>query len=92
MSDSQIETINQENALQIVKKLVGDESCEFTVFPEIPEAFPIYQFWDKEIPVWFIILKSQETDQGMMLQGSRVFVVSKKDGSILYDGNGNDEG
>jgi len=56
----------------------------------IPGSYSIYNMPTE--PSWCIYAPWEDGLEGKMLRSSRVILISKESGKVLYDGSANDEG
>jgi hypothetical protein len=82
-------SISRDMAKQIARKACTLPLDSMEVFDTPPEGWRLYQLEGDE-PCWYVRVPSEF--DGMMLQSSRVLVVSRKTGKVLYIGSAGDEG
>lgn len=91
MKDSKI--IDKKNALKIAIEKVSmsnpPDSGKFKVYARKPANLLIYNMPSE--PCWFVYAPWNDGDDGTMLRSSRIILVSKRTGRVLYDGSANDE-
>jgi len=86
--------IDKKDALQIaikeVSKSLQPDPSGFKVYSKKPERLQLYNVTSE--PCWFVYAPRNDGHNGIMLRSSRVILISKKTGRVLYDGSANDEG
>ena len=78
------------NAVAIVRRHVGRDVEIYRVCDN-PEGLAIYYGKPRE-PFWCVYVSRNDGMDGMVFRSSRVVLVSKATGKILYDGDAGDEG
>ena len=90
----QSKTIDKKDALRIaikeVSKSLQPDPSGFKVYSKKPERLHLYNMTSE--PCWFVYAPWNDGYKGMMLRSSRIILISKKTGRVLYDGSANDEG
>jgi hypothetical protein len=85
--------IDEQAALQIAVKQASKppdvDVSQFKIFPSNP-GIHIYAMPTE--PCWFVYAPWGDKFDGIMLRSSRVIIISKQSGKVLYDGSTNDEG
>ncbi|MDD5476134.1 MAG: hypothetical protein PHU03_06430 [Syntrophales bacterium] len=80
-----------ENALHhIIRRIQSSNVDGWECYEDQPANCRIYNM-PKE-PCWFVYVPWGDGYDGCMLRSSRVILVSKQTGKILYDGSAGDEG
>lgn len=74
----------------MVGKISSWNTNKWLCYEEKPSNCHIYAM-PKE-PCWFIYVPWGDECEGSMLRSSRVILVSKQTGKVLYDGSARDEG
>ena len=89
--------ISKQEAVEIAVNACGeaakngrDHSEHFECVDPFPENCRIYNMPTE--PCWYIHAPWGDGLDGSMLRSSRVFLISKESGKVLYDGSANDEG
>jgi hypothetical protein len=82
-------SISRDKAKRIAGKACALPLDSMEVFDTPPEGWRLYRLEGDE-PCWYVRVPSEFSS--MMLQSSRVLVVSRKTGNVLYIGSAGDEG
>lgn len=82
----------RDKALGIVAKEVGVEVGELDCSDGLPDNCNPYFGPTIEEPVWCVFAPWGDGRDGVMLRSSRIVLVSKRTGKILFDGSALDEG
>lgn len=82
-------SISRDKAKRIAGKACAPPLNSMEVFDTPPEGWRLYGVKGDE-PCWYVRVPSEF--DGMMLHNSRVLVVSRKTGNVLYSGSACDEG
>ena len=77
-------------ALAIVAALCKCDLASLTIFSAKPDNLHVYNMPIE--PSWFVYAPWGDGWDGRALRSSRVILVSKRNGALLYDGSANDEG
>lgn len=85
----QFPPITKQRALQIAARAVTPHGGKFKCYSKKPESFRNYGINPIE-PCWYVYVPWN--DGLTALRSSRVIVISRLTGSILYDGSAGDEG
>ena len=83
--------ISRIKAVRIAHKACTPSINDFTVYSEKPENCNIFNF-PTDAPCWFVYGPWNDGADGTMLRSSRVIVISRQTGEVLYNGSANDEG
>lgn len=78
------------DAIAIARQRCTPELESFRVYQRLPPNAHIY--YRPEEPCWFICAPWNDGKDSSMLRSSRLILISKKTGDVLYDGSANDEG
>lgn len=85
--------IDKKSALKIameeVSKLRTPDQRKFKVYSRKPAHLHIYGMPSE--PCWFVYAPWNDGYDGAMLRSSRIILISKKTGRVVYDGPANDE-
>jgi len=84
------EPISKKKAIEIARKACIPRPDRFVCKDRKPDNCRIYNMPSE--PCWFVYAPWLYEGEGMGLRSSRVILVSKLTGKILYDGSANDEG
>jgi hypothetical protein len=82
--------VGKKAAIEIVQKALTPEMPAFSVHRKRPANINVYNL--PREPAWFISAPWGDGKDGTVLRSSRLILVSKTTGEILYDGPANDEG
>jgi hypothetical protein len=83
--------VGRDQALEIaLRHCVPPPASASKILDEMPENAAIYNA-PKE-PCWWVYVPWGDGLDEVMLRASRVIVVSKASGKVLYDGSAGDEG
>ena len=63
---------------------------ECTIYGSRPRNLDLYGTFTE--PCWYVYVPWGDGLDGSMLRGSRIVLVSKANGRVLYDGSAGDEG
>ena len=81
--------ITKQKALEIATQVCKGDRKEFHCYSKKPKTFVIYATFPDE-PCWYV---STTWDDALhILRSSRVIVISRMIGKVLYDGSAGDEG
>jgi len=80
----------RQRALQIVAAACKCDSERLVIHGTQPDNCHIYGAPAE--PCWFVYAPWENGMDGLVLRSSRVILVSKLNGAILYDGSASDEG
>ena len=81
--------ITKQQALEIAVQLCKGDSTVFKCFSVKPDYCQFYVTYPDQ-PCWYVFVPWD--DNQVALQSSRVIVISRLTGKILYDGEAGDEG
>lgn len=81
--------ITKQKALEIATQVYKTDSKEFHCYSKKPKNYMIYATFPDE-PCWFVT--AAWDDAPYVLRSSRVIVISRETGKVLYDGEAGDEG
>jgi len=81
---------NRQRALHIAAKACKCNSKWLTIHGTRPDSCHLYTAPTE--PCWFVYAPWGDGKDGFMLRSSRIILISKFNGAILYDGSANDEG
>ncbi|MDO9446785.1 MAG: hypothetical protein Q7J20_02570 [Candidatus Nitrotoga sp.] len=85
----QFPPITKQRALAIAARALTPHSGQFKCYSQKPDSFRIYGI-NTDQPCWYVYVPWED---GMLaLRSSRVMVISRLTGQILYDGSAGDEG
>jgi len=88
-------SIHRDEALKIAKahceRQIPVNLDRFHIDDKAPSSCVIYKTWPDE-PCWYVICPWNDGYDLQMLRSSRIIVISKKTGNVLYDGSAHDEG
>jgi len=83
--------ITKPQALQILERDITGTNKQYKCYSQKPKNCNMYMYnGEPTEPCWFVYVSADE--DLMILQGSRVIVISRVTGKILYHGSANDEG
>lgn len=83
--------IDRERAIKIAAKAVLiPDTRAFKASEAIPGKINIYNMPNE--PCWYVVAPWGDGMDGSMLRSSRIVIISRKTGRVLYDGSANDEG
>ncbi|SIR04120.1 hypothetical protein SAMN05920897_12811 [Alkalispirochaeta americana] len=82
--------IGRTAALAIARQRCASEPDLFCIYRRLPANVHIYR--QPEEPCWFISAPWNDGSDGLILRSSRLLLISKQTGEVLYDGSANDEG
>ena len=85
----QFPPITKQRALEIAAQVCNDQSGEFECHSQKPENYRSYVTYPNQ-PCWYVY--APWGDGRFELRSSRVIVISRETGNILYDGLAGDEG
>ncbi len=80
----------RQRALQIAAAACKCDAEQLTIHGTQPGNCYLYNAPTE--PCWFVYAPWGDGKDGFMLRSSRVIIISKFNGAILYDGSANDEG
>lgn len=78
------------DAIAIARQRCTQEPESFRIYRGLPPNVHICN--QPEEPCWFICAPWNEGKDGAMLRSSRLILISKQTGEVLYDGSAHDEG
>jgi hypothetical protein len=81
--------VSRSRALRIVAKARCVDRRQLTAFDQLKQGH-VYRI--SNAPCWYVHLPWEDGWDGYCLRSSRVVLVSRLSGNILYDGSVNDEG
>jgi len=85
--------IDEQTALQIALKQVSMppivDVSQLRICPSNP-GLHLYAMPTE--PSWFVYAPWRDESDGFMLRSSRIIIISKESGKVLYDGSAEDEG
>lgn len=76
--------------MQIAAAVCKCDSARLTIHDTQPDNCHLYNVPAE--PCWFVYAPWQEGKDDLGLRSSRVILVSKRNGAILFDGSAHDEG
>lgn len=82
--------IGREKAVKIAMKSRVPDTSQFRASESPPGNMNIYLPYDE--PCWYVTAPRNVGMDGNLLRNSRIILISKKTGRVLYDGSANDEG
>jgi hypothetical protein len=82
-------SISRDQAKRIAAKACVLPLGSMKVFDTPPDSWQLYRLEGGEA-CWYVVVPFDSKD--MMLQSSRVVVISRKTGNVLYIGSAGDEG
>ena len=82
--------IGREKAIKIAATSSVSDISQYQAFKKYPHKLNIYN--PPKEPCWYITAPWGDGLNGQALRSSRIIIISKKTGLILYDGPANDEG
>jgi len=82
--------ITRRQAVQIARQACIPDASQFTAYGSKPENLNIGGIPSE--PCWFVYVPKMDFRGQGILRSSRVILVSKSSGKILYDGSARDEG
>lgn len=85
----QFPPITKQKALGIAARTFANHRNQFKCYSKKPESCRIYVTYPEQ-PCWYVYIPSG--DSPCILRNSRVIVISRLTGEILYDGSACDEG
>jgi len=85
----QFPPITKQRALAIATRAVMPHGGRFECYSQKPDNCRIYDI-NTGLPCWYVYPPS--ADNQLMLRSSRVIIISRLNGEILYDGSAGDEG
>lgn len=86
----QFPPITKPMALEIAKQACKENNEEFSFHSKQPERFAHPYGVNLDEPCWYVY--APWGDGLLALRSSRVIIISRRDGQILYDGPAGDEG
>ena len=81
--------ITKQRALQIAARALAPHGGQFKCYSQKPDSCRIYGL-NLDQPCWYVY--PPWADGMLALRSSRVMVISRLTGKILYDGSAGDEG
>jgi hypothetical protein len=91
--------ISREEAVEIVKQTLCPKALRALKEPWYEKGPTATDQWNRPLylleevgPVWYVVVPWGDGLDGWCLRSSRVVVVTKIGGRIVYDGSGHDEG
>lgn len=81
--------ITKQRALAIAARALTPHGGQFKCYSQKPDSCRIYGI-NTDQPCWYVYVPWE--DRVLALRSSRVMVVSRLTGKILYDGSAGDEG
>jgi len=85
----QFPRITKQKALEIAAQMCMRNIGEFKCYSKKPESCRIYGINPAD-PCWYVY--PPQDDEQAVLRSSRVIVISRVNGEIIYDGSAGDEG
>jgi hypothetical protein len=85
----QFPPITKQRALEIAARVAMTHGGQFKCYSQKPDSCRIYGI-NTDQPCWYVY--APWADGMLALRSSRVMVVSRLNGDILYDGSAGDEG
>jgi hypothetical protein len=82
--------IDREKAIQIAAKSPAPDTRQYQAYENPP--YNLYVYLPSKDPCWYVTAPWRDGLDGQMLRSSRIILVSKKTGKVLFDGPANDEG
>lgn len=82
--------VSKKKAVKLVRRALASESTDITVLDTPPLNIRLYQ--PPKEPCWYLFAPWQDGMDGKAIRSSRLLLLSKRSGEILYDGSANDEG
>lgn len=86
------DAISQYDAVEIAARKVGARPEEMSVICQDaePARFSIYNAADE--PCWWVVAPHTDSHGVLALRSSRIVLVGRQSGAVLFDGLANDEG
>ena len=82
--------IGKKKAVKISMKSRAPDISQFHAFETLPENMNLYHA--PQEPCWYVSAPWGDGLDSQTLRSSRIIIVSKKTGRVLYDGSAHDEG
>lgn len=84
--------VSQHDAIEIAARKVGARPEEMSVIYQNaePARFGIYNVSDE--PCWWVVAPHADSHGVLALRSSRIVLVGRQSGAVLFDGLANDEG
>jgi len=82
--------VSKHAAVEIARQALTPQAGAFSICGKKPQNINVYNL--PREPSWFIFAPWGDGKDGAILRSSRLILVSKLTGKILYDGSANDEG
>ena len=83
--------ITKQHALAIAARAFPPHDGQFKCYSQNPDNCLIYCF-NTDQPCWYVYVPWEDEDKVLSLRSSRVMVISRLTGDILYNGSAGDEG
>lgn len=85
----QFPPITKQRALEIAARVAMTHGGQFKCYSQKPDNCRFYRIYTDQ-PCWYVY--PPNADNQIMLRSSRVIIISRLTGKILYDGSAGDEG
>jgi len=82
--------VSRRQAVEIAREQCTLDRRSFAIYDRMPANTTIY--YHPPEPCWFVLAPWGDGYDGRMLRSSRLILVSKASGKVLFDGSANDEG
>jgi hypothetical protein len=82
--------IGRRRAVDIARQSVVPDARRFHVYGRKTNNVNVYNLPAE--PCWFVFAPWNDGKDGQMLRSSRLLLISKMTGKVLFDGSANDEG
>jgi hypothetical protein len=92
-----IESLSRRRVLRVARRQFTrppfriPPAMDFAIYDHFPDNCHVYMSWPEDKPCWFVRCPWGDGLDGTMLRSSRLMVISKHGGRVLYDGSAHDE-
>ena len=83
-------SVGKRKAVDIAKRHIVSTLGHFSVYNKKPDNVCLYQLPSE--PCWYVLAPWNDGKDGLMLRSSRMLIISKTTGNVLFDGSAHDEG
>ena len=82
--------VSRRDALRVACRPTAPLPSQCTIYGRPPSSLNLYGTFTE--PCWYVYVPWGDGLDGSMLRSSRIVLISKATGRVLYDGSANDEG
>lgn len=82
--------VSEADAADIAREICSLKPESFSVHSSMPPRAAVYGC--PREPSWYVVVTRDDERRGQIFGSSRLIIISRQTGEVLYDGSANDEG